>query len=162
MKDINGKEWTFRFTARTVRELAAETRLDTKALTGENSLLARMQQDETVLYTVLWITVRPQAEQYGVNENEWFELLDNDALESAVMEWTEAYINFSHPARKLALMKSFEATRKVMDGARAKIEHELKSGNLDRVIEADVEKALMESFSMTSTTSAASSLESSE
>ena len=83
MKDTQGREWLFRFTARTVRELAAETHLDTKALDGENSLLQRVAKDESILYTVMWITIRPQAQSLGVTEDEWFDSLDNVSIHVA-------------------------------------------------------------------------------
>ena len=135
MKDTQGREWLFRFTALTVRELAAETRLDTKALQGDNSLLQRVGSDESTLYTVLWVTIRPQAIKQGVTEAEWFESLDNDSLQAAAKEWVEAYINFSHPARQKVLAKTLAATQRKMDAATAAVETAIASGEIDRVIE---------------------------
>jgi hypothetical protein len=163
MKDTKGREWIFRFTGRTVRELAAETKLDTKALTGPNSLLIRIGQDEETLYRVLWITIRPQARELGVNEDEWFESLDNDSIQAAAREWVEAYINFSHPARRAVLKKTLEATVKRMDQANTEIESLLASGELDAKIEEEIDRALTKSnLSNPYTSIAASSPESSE
>lgn len=135
MKDLTGREWIFRFTALTVRELAAETRLDTKSLVGENSLLQRVGDDESTLYTVLWITIRPQAMKAGISEQEWFESLDNAALQAAAKEWVEAYINFSHPARQKVLSKTLEATQRKMEAATQAVETAIASGEIDRVID---------------------------
>lgn len=138
MKDTQGREWLFRFTARTVRELAAETHLDTKALEGENSLLQRVAKDESILYTVMWITIRPQAQSLGVTEDQWFDSLDNDALQAAAKEWVAAYINFSHPARQKVLSKTMEAALRKMDGATQAVETMLSNGEIDRVIDMAV------------------------
>lgn len=135
MKDTLGREWDFRFTGRTVRELAAETRLDTKALQGESSLLHKVGTDESTLYLVLWITIRPQAIERGVTEEEWFDALDNDCLQAAAQEWIDAYVNFSHPARKAILHKTMEATRRKLTAAEQQVQKALDSGEIDRVIE---------------------------
>lgn len=153
MKDIQGREWLFRFTARTVRELAAETRLDTKALEGENSLLQRVAQDESTLYTVMWITIRPQAQSLGVTEDAWFDSLDNDSLQAAAKEWVAAYINFSHSARQKVLSRTMQAALTKMDKAEKQVEAMINSGEIDRVIEMAVNQSTP---SMPCTTTAAS------
>jgi hypothetical protein len=142
MKDTNGREWLFRFTARTVRELAAETKLDTKALTGPRSLLQRLGEDETTLYLCLWITIRPEAQAAGVTEDEWFESLDDDALQCASQEWLEAYINFSHPARRDVLKKTLAATNRKMTAAQAKMQTILASGEMDAMIDQQIDRLL--------------------
>lgn len=139
MKDTQGREWNFRFTGRTVRELAAETRLDTKALQGESSLLHRVGTDESTLYLVLWITIRPQAVERGVTEEEWFASLDNECLQAATQEWIGAYINFSHPARKAILHKTMAATQRRLTAAEVQVQKALDSGEIDRVLEGLVE-----------------------
>lgn len=159
MKDTNGREWLFRFTARTVRELAAETKLDTKALTGPRSLLQRIGEDETTLYLCLWITIRPEAQAAGVTEDEWFASLDDDALQRASQEWLEAYVNFSHPARREVLLKTLAVTNRKITAAQAKVQTILASGELDAMIEQEIDRLLN---SAPSTTSAANTPESSE
>jgi hypothetical protein len=145
MKDTKGREWIFRFTGRTVRELAAETKLDTKALTGPNSLLIRIGEDEETLYRVLWITIRPQALELRVSEDEWFESLDNEGIQAASREWVEAYINFSQPARKAVLQKTLNATLKRMERANTEIESLIASGEMDAKIEEEIDRALTKS-----------------
>lgn len=142
MKDTNGREWLFRFTARTVRELAAETKLDTKALTGSRSLLKRIGEDETTLYLCLWITIRPEAQAVGITEDDWFASLDDSALQCACQEWLEAYINFSHPARREVLQKTLSATNRKMTAAQAKMQTILQSGELDAMIDAEIDRVL--------------------
>lgn len=154
MKDTQGREWLFRFTARTVRELAAETHLDTKALEGENSLLQRVAKDESVLYTVMWITIRPQAQERGVTEDQWFDSLDNDALQAAAKEWVSAYINFSHPARQKVLSRTMTAALTKMERAEQLVEAAIASGEIDRVVEMAVNGP--SPVSPSSTTTAAS------
>lgn len=135
MKDIQGREWLFRFTALTTRDLAADTKLDTKALVGDNSLLQRVGVDESLLYRVLWITIRPQAIALGITEDEWFGSLDNESLQAAAKEWVEAYINFSHPARQKVLSRTLAATQRKMDAAIQTVEAAIASGEIDRVID---------------------------
>lgn len=155
MKDTQGREWLFRFTARTVRELAAETHLDTKALEGENSLLQRVAADESVLYTALWITIRPQAQERGVTEDEWFDSLDNDSLQAAAKEWVSAYINFSHPARQKVLSKTMTAALTKLERAEQQVEAAIASGEIDRVVEMAINQP-PSPVSPNSTTTAAS------
>lgn len=162
MKDTQGREWLFRFTARTVRELAAETRLDTKALDGENSLLQRVGQDESLLYLVLWVTIRPQAIDRNVTEDEWFESMDNDALQAATREWIEAYINFSHPARQKVLSRVTAATDRRLTKAIAEVESAITSGRVDQVIEEALNKTIAPRTSTGSMNTVAASLVSSE
>jgi len=157
MKDTQGREWLFRFTARTVRELAAETRLDTKALDGENSLLQRVGKDESLFYLVMWITVRPQAIERNITEDEWFDSLDNDSLQSAAKEWLEAYVNFSHPARQKVLSRTMQAAERKQAQAIQEVELAIASGRVDQVIEL----ALSQPTSTACTNTAAASLESS-
>lgn len=156
MKDTLGREWIFRFTARTVRELASETKLDTQSLHGENSLLQRVGSDESTLYTVMWVTIRPQALERGVSEDEWFEGLDNDSLQQAAKEWVAAYINFSPPARRKALSRTLEKCQDRMEMASEQVETLIRTGEMDRAID----NALSKHF-QNSTTIAASSQESS-
>lgn len=154
MKDTQGREWLFRFTARTVRELATETHLDTKALEGENSLLQRVAQDESVLYTVMWITIRPQAQNLSVTEDEWFESLDNDSLQAAAKEWVSAYINFSHPARQKVLSRTMAAALRKMDTATQAVETAIASGEIDRVIDMAINQPPSPALPSSTTTAA--------
>ncbi len=157
MKDTQGREWLFRFTARTVRELAAETHLDTKALDGENSLLQRVAKDESILYTVMWITIRPQAQSLGVTEDEWFDSLDNESLQAAAKEWVSAYVNFSHPARQKVLSRTMTAALQKMERAEQAVEAAIASGEIERVVEMAVNgKPSLSPASPNSTTTAAS------
>ena len=150
MKDTKGREWSFRFTALTVRDLAASTRLDTKALTGENSLLVQIGQDEAMLLQCLWITIKPQAVKLGVTEEEWLESLDNDAIQTATEEWMHAYINFSHPARRDLLSRTMTATKRKMTRATRELETLLAGTEIDEVINREVDKALSQSSSSAS------------
>jgi hypothetical protein len=145
MKDTKGREWSFRFTALTVRDLAASTKLDTKSLTGENSLLVQIGQDEALLLQCLWITIKPQAAKLGVTEEEWLESLDNEGLQSATEEWMQAYINFSHPARRDLLTRTMTATKRKMSKATRDLETLLAGTEIDEVINREVDKALSQS-----------------
>ena len=145
MKDTKGREWSFRFTALTVRDLAASTKLDTKSLTGENSLLVQIGQDEALLLQCLWITIKPQADKLGVTEEEWLESLDNDGLQAATEEWMQAYINFSHPARRDLLSRTMVATKRKMTRATRELETLLAGDDIDQVINREVDKALSQS-----------------
>ena len=142
MKDIKGREWIFRFTALTVRDIVTATHLDCRALTGENSLLVRIGQDESLLLQCLWLTIKPQAKQLNVTEEEWLESLDNDAIQSATEEWMQAYINFSHPARRDLLSRTLTATQRKMQRATRELETLLAGNEIDAVIDREVDKAL--------------------
>jgi len=135
MKDTPGREWLFRFTALTTRDLAAETQLDTKAIEGENSLLQRVAKDESTLYKVMWITIRPQAQAMGVTEDAWLSSLDNESLQAGAQEWCQAYINFSQPARRTVLSKILANVLRKTEQANAAVEAAIASGEIDRVIE---------------------------
>jgi hypothetical protein len=135
MKDIQGREWLFRFTVLTVRDIAAETQLDTKAIEGENSLLQRVAKDESTLYKVMWITIRPQAQSMGVTEDAWLSSLDNESLQVGAQEWCQAYINFSQPARRTVLSKVLANVLRKTEAANAAVEAAIASGEIDRVIE---------------------------
>jgi hypothetical protein len=145
MKDTKGREWSFRFTALTVRDISAATHLDTKLLNGKNSLLARIGQDDAMLLQCLWLTIAPQARQMGVSEEEWLESLDNDSLQSATDEWMQAYINFSHPARRDLLSRTLTATKRKMTRATRELETLLAGSEIDKVINREVDKALSRS-----------------
>lgn len=142
MKDTKGREWSFRFTALTVRDIASATHLDTKSLTGENSLLVRIGEDEALLLQVLWLTIQPQAKQMGISEEEWLESLDNDGIQQATQEWMQAYINFSHPARRELLSRTLVSTQRHMQRATREIETLLAGSEIDAVIDREVTKAL--------------------
>jgi hypothetical protein len=163
MKDTLGREWTFRFTALTVRDLSRHTGLSTKALSGPNSLLQRIGEDDETLCIALWQTIRPQAEQRGVSEDDWFAALDDDCLQEATKEWLESYINFSHPARRTVLSKIATESRRQIDEAAKEIETTLASGEIDAVIQREVTKVVkgMTTISNEPTTDASSTLESS-
>lgn len=147
MKDTKGREWSFRFTALTVRDIVTATGLDSKALTGEKSLLVQVGQDEALLLQCLWITIKPQAAKLGVTEEEWLESLDNDAIQSATEEWMQAYINFSHPARRDLLNRTMMATKRKMSKATRELETLLAGTELDAVIDRELDKALSRSSS---------------
>jgi hypothetical protein len=159
MKDTLGREWTFRFTALTVRDLSRETGLSTKVIAGPNSLLQRIGEDDETLCIALWQTIRPQAEQRGVTEEEWFSALDDDCLQAATLEWLDAYINFSPPARRRVLTKLATAMRAQIEEATKTIEAALASGEIDAIIDITFQK---KTNSPSSTTDASSTLESSE
>lgn len=150
MKDTKGREWSFRFTALTVRDISSATNLDTKALTGENSLLVRVGQCEATLLQCLWLTIKPQAKQMNISEDEWLESLDNDSLQSATEEWMQAYINFSHPARRDLLSRTLTATQRKMKRATRELETLLAGSEIDEVINREVDKALSTSSSFAS------------
>lgn len=144
MKDTEGREWSFRFTGLTVRDLAAATGLDTKSLTGPQSLIVKIGECESTLYRVLWITIRPQAEARGLTEDQWFACLDDNAIQSATEEWLEAYVNFSPPARRAVLAKTIQAIRQAREKETEVLMNLVQSGQMDEIVQSNVQKAYLD------------------
>lgn len=159
MRDLEGREWRFRVTALTVRDIQSETRLDPRAMTGEKSLLVALREDAVLLLRVLWLTIRDEADKRGVTEEQWLESLDDSAIEAATMEWTNALIDFFPPARRELYRRAMNATTRYLTQADAKLTELLKDPELDARLETEVSRALQQ---LASGTTAASSPASSE
>ena len=97
---------------------------------------------------LVWCLCRRQAEERKVSEQSFWESLDQDMLDAAGLAIMEGLANFSGAAIRPAMAKVAEKTTKLRELLARAVNQAVASGELDRVIDAEMEKLMQAAGSM--------------
>ena len=150
-KDINGRQWSIVMTVGTVkrvRELLAG--VDLFALDqGDPPLCVRLTTDIAFLVDVLYAICKPQADEAGVSDLEFGELMGGEAVLQAQAAFTEALIDFFRQSGRRDRAALISKMQKGLDLAIGQVTQQVES--------LDLEEQLQQEFGRLSTNTPASS-----
>lgn len=110
--DRRQRVWRLELNYALGKHIQQQTGLDFINAHDGKALLGVIQSDE-VLVQVLWLLCEEQAQTASVKEEEFGRGLDGPTLEAAINALEEAVLNFSRPARRLALQAVREKAHEV-------------------------------------------------
>lgn len=139
-KDSQGRSWSMAVTISTVkrtRDLAGINLLD--VFDGE--LLNRLSQDPELLVDTIYAVCKPQADEAGVSDEQFGELLVGDAIERAAEALVQGIIAFFPSARRPALASLWAKTRDLQTASEDLMQAKLNSPQVDQLVTAAMDAA---------------------
>jgi hypothetical protein len=140
-KDAVGREWSLTLNVRTVKQVRDEIRID---LTQTEKSLPLVMDDPVALGDILWVLCRKQAEERGINQDQFLEALKGEALDEARTQFVEEWVSFFPPsetAKRYVIRQTLEMVRRTNDAYRAEVERQFQRLADQRILE---EQARME------------------
>ena len=141
--DKAGRRWHLRVDVGRARKVRQELAIDLLSRDTESTIL-ELANDPIDLVSILWILVEKQAGEAGIESDEFFESLTDDAIEAATFAFLHALIDFFPTPRQEALRRIVRKMRDVDDKKLAAVKAALDDGRVDRKIEHVLEQQLAE------------------
>ena len=132
--DKAGRRWHLRVDVGRARKVRQELSIDLLSRDTEKTIL-ELANDPIDLVSILWILVEKQAGEAGIESDEFFEALTDDAIEAATFAFLHALIDFFPTPRQDALRRIVRKMRDVDDKKLAAVRAALDDGRVDRKIE---------------------------
>jgi hypothetical protein len=141
--DLKGQVWNIEITIADVKRLRNRMDLDVLAITGDKreEVIERLA-DPITMFDVLYVTVEPQAQKLGINDEEFGLRVGMELIEKASVLWWEALVNFSPPTRREALRTIVNAGRRVGQAMDRKMTQIMESGEFARAIDEAADQAI--------------------
>lgn len=138
--DSGGRKWVVSITVGTIKRVKDLIGVDLLGvLDGE--LLARLADDPVLLVDTLYAVCKPQADQQGVSDESFGELLVGDTIEQAASALVEGLTNFFPQRKRGVLAKLWAATTKAQQEASRMMESKLNAGTVDPLIRRAMQQA---------------------
>ncbi|RMF73574.1 MAG: hypothetical protein D6744_15460 [Planctomycetota bacterium] len=107
----------------------------------DGELLARLADDPVLLVNTLYAVCRPQAEERGISDETFGELLVGDAIEAAAAALVRGIADFFPKDRRTVLMRLWAATQKTRSEAIRMATAKLDSPLIDEAIKKAVQQS---------------------
>ena len=138
--DAEGRTWSTAVSVNAIRRA--------KDLVGVNllevfdgELLARLADDPVLLVNTLYAVCKPQADQRGVSDEAFGELLVGDAIEEAAAALVRGIAAFFQQDRRTVLMRLWAATQKTRTEAIRMAMAKLESPLIDQAIKNAIQQS---------------------
>jgi len=141
--DRDGRRWSTAVTVTTlkrVRDLVGVNLLDV----FDGVLLGRLADDPVLLANTLYAVCKPQADERGVDDLTFGELLVGDTIEQAAEALVHGIADFFPRGRKAALRSLWTKFRKAQTQTLAMATGRLDSQLMDQAIQAEIQKLATE------------------
>lgn len=146
-RDRLGRDWKLSVTVGTIKRVRDLCGVNLYQIieigkTGEldMSLIDRLSGDPVLLVDVLYAVCKPDADARGVSDESFAEGIIGDAIEDAVNALLDEITDFFPEAKRRALQKALQATRRFADATKKKLEAVLSDPDLDRRLDSALEK----------------------
>lgn len=137
--DSEGRRWSTAVTVGTlkrVRDLIDVNLLDV----FDGALLARLADDPVLLANTLYAVCKPQADERGVSDEAFGELLVGDAIEDAAQALVHGIASFFPSGRKAALTSLWTKLKRAQIETLTMATGKLDSPLMDQAIQAEIRK----------------------
>lgn len=125
-KDSEGNKWNLSINVFTLKKVKADTGVDLLAIASGDKDASESLADVFKMAEVLWSLTEKQAEERGINPDQFGERLAGDAFEDAAKQLLEDLVEFfpekKRKAFRLLLQKAEEFEDSRMDAAIKKLE----------------------------------------
>lgn len=136
-KDNNGRQWQLELTfdsAKRVRDL-----LDVNLLApeqGQPPLLTKLGTDEILLCDVIYVLVKPQADEAGISDVQFGQALGGDAICNAVNAFYDELMDFFRKRGRLDRAQAVATQKQMIDLAVSRTTETLQNLDLAREVES--------------------------
>ena len=145
-KDARGETWTVTVNGGTIKRALDLLKVDLgNPLAGNPPLLTRFDTDIVFKVDLLFVACLPQAEKRGVQDVEFAERLEGEALYAASEAFLEALADFFQHLRRTHVVRAIQKQRQLVERAVETAAGLVDSPELDENFDAELE-ALGRSF----------------
>jgi len=134
-KDSDGKVWNVLLTVGTAKRVRDELDLDL-VNAADGSAIEKLIEDPILLFDVLYVICKAQAEKAGINNaEEWGMLIrDGDVIEEATAAFLEALTDFFPAPRRAILTKALAKMKKLEAMGMEMMDKKLDSDELEQAM----------------------------
>ena len=101
-------------------------------------LLERLSNDPVLLVDVLFAICKPECDQRGVSDEDFGAAMAGDVIENATTALLDEIVDFFPEAKRLALRKVLNATRRFAETAKKQLMMAINDPALDQKIESEL------------------------
>ena len=134
--DSLGRQWVVRVSAGTVKACRELLSLDLCDIPSDFDLLQRLRSDDAILANVLYVCCRKQAEERGVSDEDFGELLAGEVIEAAEEAFWESLTFFFRGGRREQLSKALSIQKQMESDVIKQLTPERQEVLVNRVTEA--------------------------
>jgi len=132
--DTANRRWNLSINVGTVKRVRELTDVDLLAILDRPQMLSELAGDAVRFFDVLFVMIKPQADQLQVTDEMFGESLDGAVIESATNAFLEALVDFFPGARKATLQKVLSRAKETNEKAEARLNLALTDGTIDQAI----------------------------
>ena len=138
--DAQGRRWSCAVTVRTIQRVEQLTGVRLLEVLDGN-LLARLSSDPVLLVDVLYAVSKPQADQRGVSDEAFAELVVGDTIHQAWEALIQGILDFFPSDRRAVLERLWRATEKADRAAVEMVRKKISSPAIEQAVDRLVRKA---------------------
>lgn len=146
-KDKTGQEWIVDITIGAVKRALALAKIDLRAAAapyGEQkiALSAAIELDTLLMADVIYAVCYPQAQDRGVSQDAFYELLGSDTMQSAHLalfrEWSDFFRRSGNGQMATVLEKQMAFLDRVVETTRQKWQESKAEETLDKILSNEI------------------------
>jgi len=130
-RDGSGRDWAVTITVATVKRVKSLLGLD--LLKIEDNLIGRVADDPVLLCDLLYAVCKPQADECGVADSAFGELLAGDVLDAATDAFLEELVGFFPRHRRRVLAAVLAKQKDLLGAVAAKAMARVEELTLDQL-----------------------------
>lgn len=153
--DEAGNTWSTRITINTIRRVRERLGVDLLGV-FESKLLSQLGSDPELLVNLIYVVCQPAAEERGISDEAFGELLVGDTIEQAASAFVEGLCDFFPRGRRAVLDKMWRKTQQTEDRAIQMVDRKIDSPQMEETISrliSDGEAAIDQRLSSSGVTS---------
>lgn len=138
-EDAEGREWSLKITVNDIRRVR---RILGEDLLKDNveQMLSRLMADPVLLVDVIYVLVKPQADNRDLSDEDFGRSLYGDALDRATQAFLDALTNFFPSRRREILRRVRERAEEVTEKMAKLTMEQMESGELEKAIEREMKQ----------------------
>ncbi len=132
--DTAGHRWNLALSVGTVKRVRELSGVDLLTILDKPQALVDLASDPVRFVDVLFIVIKPQADQIGICDEAFGESLDGETVEAATDAFLEALVDFFPGARKTTLKRVLDRAKGTARLAEGALQKALDDGTIDQAI----------------------------
>jgi len=145
--DNMGRTWTLVVNVAAIKRVRALCGVDLNAIvevgrdnTPTAELLERLSTDPVLLVDVLYAVCKPECDRKNISDEDFGAAMAGDAIEQATSALLDEVVDFFPTAKRTALQKILNATRRFETLAKKRLETLLANGQFEEKLVSELER----------------------
>ena len=145
--DNMGRTWTLIVNVAAIKRVRALCGVDLNAIvevgrdnTPTAELLERLSTDPVLLVDVLYAVCKPECDRKNISDEDFGAAMAGDAIEQATSALLDEVVDFFPTAKRTALQKILNATRRFETLAKKRLETLLANGQFEEKLVSELER----------------------
>ena len=145
--DNLGRTWTLVVNVAAIKRVRALCGVDLNAIvevgrdnTPTAELLERLSTDPVLLVDVLYAVCKPECDRKNISDEDFGAAMAGDAIEQATSALLDEVVDFFPTAKRTALQKILNATRRFETLAKKRLETLLANGQFEEKLVSELER----------------------